>query len=261
MKDRIGRALVILLAGLAVALWPGCGSPQEWPDERPAPRPVRPAPPEPEPPPRRPRPCPGPGPCPRQAPAPVGARVNGPRLDGTEIQCDLPPDFHTRNTGGSDGLGLCVFCSMHHTGVWQNDPVFTGLFDWMKSKPGGGYPEKVDRMVADYCRDKGLSPPRYVQVEGGDLEVLKLACANGYMPGVTYSRSPTGRYGGRRISHMVSLVHADDTYFVILDNNYPRTYEWMSPDEFRKTYTGGRSGWAVILLSPGPPAPPRNEKE
>jgi hypothetical protein len=57
---------------------------------------------------------------------------------------------------------------------------------------------------------------------------------------------------------MVSLLHASEKWFCILDNNYPQSFEWMSPDEFRRTYTGGRSGWSVILLSPGPPPVPKN---
>jgi hypothetical protein len=91
-------------------------------------------------------------------------------------------------------------------------------------------------------------------VESGVRVILKLACKTGRMPGVTYSFSPTGRYGGRRIAHMVSLVSADDRHFVILDNNYPGTYEWMTPEEFTRSYTGGGQGWAVILLAP-PPSP------
>ena len=220
-------------------------------------------------------PCPGPN-CPRPKPKPrpwgkrfappVGGLASaslggeiGP--DGTELQCPLPAEFHTKNTGGSNGAGLCVFCSMHHSGVWQDEPVFAGLFEWMRHHPGGGYPQKVDRTIEQFRREKNLPRPDYVQIEGTDLEVLRTACRSGRMPAVTYSFSPTGRYGGQRISHMVSLVHADDKHFAVLDNNFPGTYEWMSPEEFKKTYTGGRSGWAIVPLRPGPPLPPHNESE
>jgi hypothetical protein len=77
------------------------------------------------------------------------------------------------------------------------------------------------------------------------------------MPAVTYHRSPTGRYGGRRISHMVSLVAAGEKWFAVLDNNYPRSIEWIEPEQFRDCYTGGGSGWAIIPLKPGPPPVPR----
>lgn len=266
MKDSL-RLLLVVIAGVAALV---LASSLLIPPEAPPPS----APPAPTPQPPAPDPvcpdCPQPRPwVPRQE-GPVGltrprapeAQVNGSVFsDGTEIRCDLPPDFHVKNRGGSDGSGLCVFASLKHSGIWQNDPIFSGLFEWMFSHPGGGYPEKVDRIIAQYCQEKNLPRPPYVQVEGTDLGILELACKNGLMPGVTYSYSPSGRYGGSRISHMVSLVHADARHFVILDNNFPKTYEWMSPDEFRKTYTGGRSGWAVIPLRPGPPPVPRNDRK
>ena len=74
-------------------------------------------------------------------------------------------------------------------------------------------------------------------------------------PVAPFGRLPVQLRGGR-IAHMVSLVHADDKWFAILDNNFPGSIEWMSPEEFKRTYTGGRAGWAVLLLNPGPPPPP-----
>jgi hypothetical protein len=190
----------------------------------------------------------------------VAARVGGPVLDdGTEIDLDLPSRLHVRNRGGSDGLGLCVFASMRHSGLWADEPVFAALFEWMFTRPGGGYPDKVERMVTRYCTLEGKPVPPYVQVEGRDLEILQRAVRAGLMPGVTYYRSPTGRYGGRRIPHMVSLVAAGEKWWAILDNNFPGTIEWMSRDEFLRSYTDGASkGWAIIPLTPGPPPIPRN---
>jgi hypothetical protein len=48
---------------------------------------------------------------------------------------------------------------------------------------------------------------------------------------------------------------------VVLDNNHPgpEKLEWMSEAQFRRSYTGGASGWAVIPLRPGPPPVPRNQ--
>jgi hypothetical protein len=180
--------------------------------------------------------------------------------DGTEVFCDLPADLHVRNRGGSDGSGLCVFASLRHSGQWQNDPVFTGLFEWMFHRPGGGYPEKVDRVIEAYCKERSLQRPDYIQLEGDDLGPLRLACSRGLMPGVTYNFSPTGRYGGQRVAHMVSLVHLDDRWAAVLDNNFPGTIEWMDPPTFKQVYTGGRSGWSVILLRDGPPPIPRNKE-
>jgi hypothetical protein len=116
-------------------------------------------------------------------------------------------------------------------------------------------------MVAQIAAKKGAPVPDYLQSEGMDLELLKAACQAGRMPGVTYSFSPSGRYNGQRIAHMVNLVYADDKWFVVLDNNYPCTeakpnmYEWLTPAEFKRVYA---PGWCVILLDSAPPPPPHN---
>ena len=192
-----------------------------------------------------------------------GAKVGG-RVapDGkTEIQIDLPGNLHRKNTA-SFGLGLCVFTSIHHSATWQNVPLLQEFPKYLIDHkiPGGGYPQKVAQLVSRIAKEKGVPEPDYIQVEGSDIEILKLACATGRMPAVTYSQSPTGRYGGQRIAHMVSLPHADDKYFAVLDNNYigDSNYEWMTPQEFSRTYTGMGGGWAVILLDSGPPPTPAN---
>jgi hypothetical protein len=215
------------------------------------------------------KPCPdcpdGKCPVPQQAPPDgdlVQASVGGNTApDGTEIQLDLPGNLHRRNTA-SRGLGNCVFTSIHHAALWQSEPALQEFPKWLIDKgiPGGGYPQKVEQLIPKISADRKLPAPEYVQIEGADLDMLKLACRTGRMPSVTYSVSPTGRYNGQRIAHMVTLVHADDRWFGVLDNNYPGPdkIEWMSPEEFKRAYTGGRSGWSVILLNPGPPPPPRN---
>lgn len=230
------------------------------------------------------KPCPPDGPCPLPPltpepgpdgrrprrpwlplrPASVGASVGGAiSPDGEEIQCDLPARLHRRNIN-SRGLGCCVFRSLDHAARYQNVPALHGFPEWMLRKgiAGGGWPQKVDELIPKIAKDRGLPTPDYLQVEGGDLEILKLACRTGRMPCVTYSYSPSGRYGGARINHMVNLVHATSAHFAVLDNNYidppGRAYEWLTPAELRPAYTGGRAGWAVILLAPPPPPSPRN---
>jgi hypothetical protein len=253
------RLLAGLLIGAALFVaWNGVNDPAKTP---PAP-PVCPGPNCPVPPPAPPAP-----PKPKPSPwgprwAPVGASVGGPKhQDGTEIACDLPGDRHRKNTA-SKGLGNCVFTSIHHSADWQNIPALLEFPRWLIDKgiPGGGHPGKVDQLIPQIAKERGLPVPEYVQVEGKDLEILKAACRTGRMPGVTYSFSPTGRYGGAKIAHMVTLVHADDKHFVVLDNNYPGAdkYEWLTPDEFLKTYAAGGNGWAFIPLAPPPPPPPLN---
>lgn len=181
--------------------------------------------------------------------------------DGAEqIHVDLDKRFHLTNRGGSDGAGLCVFASLKHSSIWQHVYETQMIFEWMFTKPGGGYPSKVDKVISSICKEKSVPVPPYIQVESRDLEILKIACKSGRMPGVTYYYSPTKRYGGQKISHMVSLVHASDKWFGILDNNYPGSIEWMDPQTFLSVYSGGKNGWAVVFLNDGPPPPPRNKK-
>jgi hypothetical protein len=191
------------------------------------------------------------------------ASVGGPTSpDGVELLCDLPSEFHRKNTA-SHGLGLCVFTSIHHAAMWQDVPQLQEFPKWVidSNIPGGAYPQKIADLIPKICKSRGMTEPDWIQVESNDLEVLQLACKTGRMPSVTYCSSPTKRYNGGTISHMVSLVHACPKWFVVLDNNYVtpagKAFEWMSPEEFLRTYSCGRAGWAVILLSAPPPPPPR----
>lgn len=260
------------------------------PDGRPAPQPVivpappwyapfwpwyRPAPiipvPTPVPVPR-PVPVPTPVPVPRPVPVPTpypaphprprieaepGRPVEGGKVspDGTEeIQCDLPDSETFHNKGGRDGSGLCVFASITWAAKYQNERGAMQLFDKMRQEPGGGYPEKVDRMMGKYCQ--GVP---YIQYEGNDLAVPRAALATGRMIGTTYNGHDC-HYSGS-VSHMVDLVHLTDRWAAIWDNNFPKENQivWMSPQEYKQRWTGGsRSGWLVILLKPPPPPVPHS---
>jgi hypothetical protein len=195
-------------------------------------------------------------------PAEAAARGGTTSPDGKEeIQCDLPKQFHLKNVGGTDGAGLCVWASMQHTATWQRIPAIDGVFKYMQTQRGGGWPDRVDKVVPVMAQRNKEASPKYIQVESRTpLEVLKLACKTGRMPGVTYSYSPTGNYGGSYIAHMVSLVHASDNWFAILDNNYPNQIEWMDPQTFLKVHTrnGRELGWSYTFLSDPPPPPPCN---
>lgn len=188
------------------------------------------------------------------------AKVNGPQSPtGVAIQLDFPADHHQKNKAGRDGAGLCVFTSLGQAADWQHIEALRDMRDWMTKYPGGGYPSKVKEFITKKCKEAHVEEPEYVQVESGDLDILKEATKNGWMPCTTYGISPTGRYGGKQIAHMVNLVHAQGDEFAVLDNNYPGTYEWMNSKEFSKSYTQGRGkGWAVIFYAPGPPPPPLN---
>jgi len=190
-----------------------------------------------------------------QAPPLAGAIVIGGPIGpgGIEVQCDFPVDQRTKNIGGRDGAGLCVFSSIGHAARWQNENRLKNFQSDMKKELGGGYPGKVDTMIAKY--GKGAE---YLQAETKDQTILRLALKTGRMPSVTYAgRDP--HYKGR-IAHMVNLIFLDDNNACILDNNHIGENElvWMTNKEFQDRWTDGRSGWAIILMSPPPPPVPRN---
>lgn len=182
----------------------------------------------------------------------VGGRTSP---DGAEeILLDLPGAEHLKNVAGRDGSGCCVFTSLEVAGRWANVAQLRGFQQKVaKNEPGGGWPEKVDRMLAKYA--PGVE---YVQYSGTDPALLQLALKTGRMPCVTYGYSP--RYGGR-VAHMVNLVHYSAKWAAVLDNNFPGEdrYEWMAPDEFLYRWKlGDGNGWAVITLAPPPPPVPVN---
>lgn len=177
--------------------------------------------------------------------------------DGTPAVIDLPASQHMRNVGGSDGAGLCVFTSIQHSAYWQNIRALDGYREWMRRRPGGGWPQKVDATLAQFCKEKGVQLPPYVQHTGGDEEFLRLALKTGRLPAVTYCglddfyRDRWGRPA--RIAHMVSLAHLDGTRAAIIDNNRPGYWVWMTREEFQSRWRGNSGGWAVVFLDPPPP--------
>ncbi len=205
------------------------------------------------------------------SPSQVGGRVSP---DGKEeITIDLPGTEHLHNTGGlgprgpGSGAGLCVWTSINHAGLWANEEQLFDLQKKMTQREGGGWPEKVDKVLPE------LAPGvPYMQYTGTDPAVIKLALRTGRMPCVTYGYSP--RYVGPRnpagrISHMVNCVHLSDRWACVLDSNFvpetpqqkddPKTYEWMAPAEFQARWTAGDgTGWVVVPLHVGPPPIPVN---
>lgn len=179
---------------------------------------------------------------------------------GQEIMCDLPVALRKKNVGGRDGAGLCVFTSIMHAARYQNEKRLWNFQADMTKEPGGGYPEKVDAMIAKYG-----AGTKYVQHEGGDLDFLWQAIKTGRMVSITYDGRDM-HYGPRqRIAHMVNLVHIDPPgssprWYGILDNNFigENQIVWATEDDFKSRWLGNSGGWAVVLLEPAPPPAPRN---
>lgn len=181
----------------------------------------------------------------------AGSEINGPSHNGTEVAVDLPVEQHVRNIGApADGKGLCVFASIDMAARWHNMPELIDVLH--KIREGGGWPEKVDAVMKD------LAPGRkYVQYEGTDPAILENAIGIRAPACVTYGTGE--RYDSKTIYHMVLLVHLDQKWACIVDNNFPGTFEWMPRDEFlsRWKHPSGQ-GWAIVFLAPPPPPIPHN---
>lgn len=82
------------------------------------------------------------------------------------------------------------------------------------------------------------------------------------MVAVTYNGRDGVRYPGP-IAHMVCLIHFDDRWACLLDNNGIGENEllWLAPADFLTRWTGSGSGWAVVFLAPPPPPAPRPNGE
>jgi hypothetical protein len=146
--------------------------------------------------------------CPRRPRRPAGELVGAISVGGPvgpagqQVACDLPVAQRLKNTGGmgprgpGSGAGLCVFTSIEHAGHWQNVRPLIGLQQKMTHEPGGGYPEKVDQLVAKYA--KGVT---VIQYEGKDPGVLESPLKTGRMPCVTFNGHDK-HYGNQTIAYM-----------------------------------------------------------
>lgn len=192
-----------------------------------------------------------------QAPGvPVIAGKTSP--DGkVEIATDLPASEKKKNVGGRDGAGLCVFTSIEYAARWQCERALFDLQKYMRTQPGGGYPEKVDTVLA-----KVAPGCQYGQYTGRDTAVLDAVLQSGRIACVTYNGYDP-HYGQHSIAHMVCLVYLDQNWACISDNNFTSdtSFVWMSRTEFLKRWRGSGGGWVVFLLRGPPPPPPSNARQ
>ncbi|VTU02768.1 ---NA--- : Thioredoxin domain protein OS=Planctomyces limnophilus (strain ATCC 43296 / DSM 3776 / IFAM 1008 / 290) GN=Plim_3801 PE=4 SV=1: Trypsin_2 [Gemmataceae bacterium] len=180
---------------------------------------------------------------------------------GVRAATDMPAAIHMRNTGGigkrgvpGTGAGLCVYTAVEMDALSQCVPALKGFQQWMTNKPGGGSPAKLAAMIAQFCREKGVREPQYVQHTGGDERFLDMAMRTRRPIAITYAGGDDF-YGGL-VDHMVCLVHLDSQWACIVDNNRPGVFVWMTRAELIARWKARGGGWAVVLLDPpAPPAP------
>jgi hypothetical protein len=177
--------------------------------------------------------------------------------DGTRAICPIPRAYRQRNTGGSNGAGLCVIASQKTDGTYQfEDEQYReqlrqvgAMWETAKQRPGGYHPGKLKALMAEVAP----SIP-YESYEGDDIAWMPAVLAKGIPIGVTYGTGRLYRY--QPIAHMVSLVHLDDRLAGVVDNNAPHWVAWMPRREFERRFGMGGFGWAFYLNIPRPgPSP------
>lgn len=206
--------------------------------------------------------------------SPIAARAQGPDHRGEQVldkpvyrgeraSAPIPPRYHVRNEGGSDGAGLCVISSVLANGMYQGVPGLNvpgprgpngepaqagkGSELWRRAKaaPGGYSPDKLERLIqsSPYRNEK------YASFVGNgspsDFETLEKLSRAGYPVGATMNTGALYHY--QPIHHMVSLTHyRRDGWAQVVDNNRPGFYSVMPASEWNRRWPDMGITWAWI---------------
>ena len=149
---------------------------------------------------------------------------------------NVPLGDRQSNWLGSQGEGSCVHASIISLFRWQGR---YRTADYWRSTYGDG--EWPDDLAQKFDKE-GI---RYAYVTNGNVRFLEWACKTRRGAGITVM-------GG---AHMVALVHLDDKWAGILDNNSVEKIIWVPREtliaEWKASY-----GWAVTpIYTPAAPLP------
>lgn len=149
---------------------------------------------------------------------------------------NVPRADRQQNWLGNRQEGSCVHATMISLFRWQGRPATADY--WRRTYGNGEWPED---MAAKFDRD-GI---RYAYVTNGDVRFLEWSCRTRRGCGITVM-------GG---AHMVALVHLDDKWAAVLDNNNVSKFIWVPREtliaEWKASY-----GWAVTpIYTPAAPLP------
>ena len=148
----------------------------------------------------------------------------------------LPFPMRQSNWLGSQREGSCVYATMTSLLRWQGKPEFAEY--WKSNYENGSWPE---RLSAEFDKE-GI---RYAYTTDDNVEFLEWALDTNRGCGMTVM-------GG---IHMVALVHLDEEWAGVLDNNFTDEIKWIKREALVSEWKASR-GWAVTpVYSPSPPLP------
>ncbi len=151
---------------------------------------------------------------------------------------NIPRGDRQANWRGRQREGSCTWASAVSLLRWQGR---NAMADWVRANYGDGqWPEQWSKL-ADRA---GI---RYAMTTEGDVKFLEWACRTRRGCNITVM-------GG---VHMVTLVHFDDKWAAILDNNSIDEFKWVPRDALIAEWHAS-NGWAVTpVYTPMPPLPQR----
>lgn len=154
-------------------------------------------------------------------------------------QCNLPRSLRQRNWVGSLGEGSCVHASFVMALRLQHRYKTA---DWWKSHNSNG------EWAEDMAHKLDRANIRYAYTsKKNDVKFLDKALQSHRACGVTV-------LGGR---HMVLLVHLDNKFAGIIDNNFPEVIKWVPRKTFLAEWKNS-SSWAVTpVYTPAPTRVPK----
>ncbi|REJ65645.1 MAG: hypothetical protein DWQ31_17040 [Planctomycetota bacterium] len=156
---------------------------------------------------------------------------------------NLPYALRQKNWRGDLGEGSCVHATMVSLFRWQGR--YATAEYWRRSYGNGEYADDTRSTSHNLARKMQRDGIRFAYTVNGDVRFLDWACSTRRGCGVTVM-------GGR---HMVALVHFDEKWAGILDNNDTEKITWVPRETFVAEWLNS-NGWAVTpVYTPAPPLP------
>ena len=168
----------------------------------------------------------------------VGCQVQQPlKAPVAEYPTVNLPETLRQSNWLSRGSGSCVHATLISLFRWQGKFEFA---DWWKQTHGGG---EFAWTTEQQLNAAGV---RYASTDDrNNVAFLEAACRTRRGCGVTVM-------GG---AHMVALVHLDDKWAAILDNNRVDQFNWVPRETFLSEWRNSGS-WAITpVYTPAPPLP------